>query len=97
MGQKGRWSGQSEAEFNKNYKRVKDIVEKSSGDEEKAMRLATTQANRITDEDKALNRSEAAKEMGYDYIFEIFFKRAFELGKVSKQEYRDYKLSRLGI
>ena len=56
-----------------------------------------TQANRITDEWKALNRSFAAREMGYEEIFEIFFHRAYELGSVSKLEYREYKLDKLGI
>lgn len=28
MGQKGKWNGQSKSEFEKNYKRVEDIVNK---------------------------------------------------------------------
>jgi hypothetical protein len=83
---KGRYNGQSKSEFQKNYKRIKDIVDKSEGDENKAIKLSETQANRITDEWKAINRAMAAKEMGYDYIFEVFFQRAYELGSVSKQE-----------
>ena len=39
----------------------------------------------------------AAKEMGYIEIFEIFFHRAYELGSVSKQEYREYQMEKLGI
>ena len=39
----------------------------------------------------------AAKEMGHEHIFEVFFQRAYELGSVSKQDYRDYQLERLGI
>jgi hypothetical protein len=35
--------------------------------------------------------------MGYEEIFETFFHRAYELGSVSKQEYREYKLEKLGI
>jgi hypothetical protein len=38
-----------------------------------------------------------AKQMGYEEIFETFFQRAYELGSVSKQEYREYKLEKLGI
>lgn len=93
----GKWSGQTKTEFEKNYKRVKDIVDKSSGNDEKAITLAKTQANRITDEWKALNRASAAKDIGQEEIFEVFFQRAYELGSVSKQDYRDYKLERLGI
>lgn len=93
----GIYNGQSKSEFDKNYKRVLDIVNKSDGDEDKAIRLAKTQAHRITDEWKAINRAMAAKEKGHEYIFEVFFQRAYELGSVTKQDYRDYKLSKLGI
>jgi dTDP-4-dehydrorhamnose 3,5-epimerase-like enzyme len=84
----------------------KDIFEKSGGDIDKATSLARTQANRITDEWKAINRAMCAKQTPYlnnkDYeifeaIFEEFFNRAYQLGTVSKQEYREYKLERLGI
>jgi uncharacterized protein YukE len=93
----GRWNGQTKTEFEKNYKRVKDIVDKSAGDEDKAIALSQTQANRITDEFKAINRAMAAKAMNQEHIFEVFFQRAYELGSVSKQEYREYKLEKLGI
>jgi hypothetical protein len=93
----GKWNGQTKAEFEKNYKRVKDIVDKSAGDEDKAIALSKTQANRISDEFKAINRAMAAKSMKEDHIFEVFFQRAYELGSVSKQEYREYKLEKLGI
>jgi uncharacterized protein YukE len=93
----GKWNGQTKAEFEKNYKRIKDIVDKSAGDEDKAITLAKTQANRITDEFKAINRAMAAKSMKEEHIFEVFFQRAYELGSVSKQEYREYKLEKLGI
>lgn len=116
MSVRGKWNGQTKAEFEKNYKRVKDIVEKSSGDVDKAVVLSKTQANRITDEWKAINRAMAAKQNAipkflfagtpnsddenkdvYEAIFETFFQRAYELGSVSKQEYREYKLEKLGI
>ena len=93
----GRWNGQTKTEFEKNYKRVQDIVEKSAGDKDKMISLSKTQAVRITDEWKALNRSFVAKELGHEDIFEVFFQRAYELGTVSKQEYRQYKLEKLGI
>jgi len=93
----GKWNGQTKSEFEKNYKRVKDIVDKSAGDKDKAIALSKTQANRISDEFKAINRAMAAKSMKEDHIFEVFFQRAYELGSVSKQEYREYKLEKLGI
>ena len=88
---------QSFEEFQKNIKRVSDIVEKSDGDVDKMISLARTQANRITNEGKAINRAIAAKKMKQEEIFEVFFQRAYELGSVSKQEYREYKLEKLGI
>ena len=97
MGFKGKWNGQSKAEFDKNYKRVSDIASKSDGDIEKQIKLSKQQTSKITDEYKAINRAMVAKEMGHDDIFEVFFQRAYELGSVSKQDYRDYKLSKLGI
>ena len=93
----GKWKGQSKSEFDKNYKRIGDIIEKANGDTEKEKALSRTQASRITDEFKALNRAMCAKEMGHEEIFEIFFQRAYELGSVSKQEYRQYRLETLGI
>lgn len=93
----GKWNGQTKSEFDKNYKRVNDIVDKSNGDSDKMISLSRTQAGRIHDEFKALNRSMAAKEMGHEEIFEVFFQRAYELGSVSKQEYREYRLEKLGI
>lgn len=92
-----KYNGQTNAEFEKNKLRVSDIWIKSDGDAEKAKSLSTSQANRITDEFKALNRAFAAKQMGYKEIFEVFFHRAYELGSVSKQDYREYKLQKLGI
>jgi hypothetical protein len=100
----GSYNGQSKAEFAKNFKRVKDIISKSEGDVDKAIRLARNQANLIKDEMKALNRANAAQQMEhvenepiYENIFEVFFQRAYELGSVSKQDYRNYKLEKLGI
>jgi hypothetical protein len=93
----GKYNGQTKSEFDKNKIRVSDIWIKSDGDVDKAITLAKTQANRITDEWKALNRAMCAKKMGYEEIFETFFQRAYELGSVSKQEYREYKLEKLGI
>jgi len=61
----GKWNGQSKAEFEKNYKRVKDIVDKSNGDCDKMVSLSRTQAGRIHDEWKALNRAMVAKEKGH--------------------------------
>jgi hypothetical protein len=93
----GKWTGQSKVEFDKNFKRVADIVTKSDGDNDKIVSLSRTQAGRIHDEFKALNRAMAAKQAGYEHIFEVFFQRAYELGSVSKQEYREYRLEKLGI
>lgn len=93
----GKYNGQSKAEFEKNRKRISDIWTKSGGDIDKAISLSKTQATRITDEWKAINRAFAAKEEGYEEIFEVFFQRAYELGSVTKQEYREYKLEKLGL
>ena len=90
-----KFNGQSESEFNKNYKRVEDIVTKSEGDIEKQNQLAQKQANLIQDEMKALNRARAAQELGHENIFEIFFVRAYELGSVPHQDFRDYQLTKL--
>lgn len=111
MAKSGQYNGQNKAEFEKNYKRVNDIVTKSNGDINKAITLSNTQANRITDEWKAINRAMAAKEMSEAFkrnglsnqvdlcenIFEVFFQRAYDLGSVSKQDYREYQLEKLGI
>jgi hypothetical protein len=92
-----KWKGQTKAEFQKNYKRVKDMIDKAPGDKEKQESLAKRQANAITDEHKAINRAMAAKELGQMHIYDIFFHRAYELGSVSTQDFRDYQLEKLGI
>ena len=90
------YTGQSKSEIQKNFKRIEDIMSKSS-DEARQIYLAQTQANKITDEWKSINRAMAAKEMGHEHLFEVFFRRAYELGSVGKQQYREYQLSKLGI
>ena len=94
---KGKWSGQSRAEFNKNFTRIRNIINECGGDKEKEISKAQQQANRITDEYKAINRAMAALEMGHEHLHEVFFTRAYKIGAVSLQDYRDYKLSQLGI
>lgn len=98
----GRYKGQTKLEFEKNFTRVKDIIDKSDGDEDKAIRLAKTQANRITDEHKAINRAMAAKSIKcvgniHQLLHDVFFERAYILGSVTKQDYREYKFEKLGI
>jgi len=88
---------QTKSEFEKNFKRVHDIIDKSNGDVDSQLKLSKIQADRITDEAKAINRALAAKEIGNEDIFEVFFQRAYELGSVSKKDYREYKLEKLGI
>jgi 2-methylisocitrate lyase-like PEP mutase family enzyme len=90
-----RYSGQTRSEFQKNYKRVNDIIEKSAGSKDKETILASTQAKLIKDEHKAINRAMAAKEIGSETIFDVFFRRAYELGSVPTQQYRDYVISKL--
>jgi len=92
-----KYNGQTKSEYLKNYKRVNDMLTKAPGDIEAQIRLAQKQANAITDEWKAINRSMVAKELGQEHIFDVFFRRAYELGSVGKGEYRDYQLSKLGI
>jgi len=97
--------GQSKAEFLKNYTRVKDIISKAYGDNKVEIELARRQAKAITDEHKAINRAMAAKEIGNEGIFEVFFRRAYALGSVTgiaggrieniQKEYRDYVISKL--
>lgn len=91
------YNGQTKSEYQKNYKRVADIIEKSAGDKDKAISLSIQQTAKITDEHKCINRAMAAKDMGHEHVFEVFFQKAYELGSVSKQDYREYKLEKLGL
>ena|ERR1035437_6056366 len=88
-------SGQTKKEYLKNFQRIEDILDKCAGDKEKGLRLAKTQADRITDEHKAINRSRAAIKLKQDWLADPFFERAYELGVVDKMEYREYKLKKL--
>jgi len=76
---------QTRSEIKKNIRRVEDLLEKGEG----AFRSAETQANRITNAEKAYYRGLAAKEMISDKpksadtlkrISDIFIGRAKELG-----------------
>lgn len=87
---------QTGSDLRKNYDRINSIVNKYS-DKEKQIQMAENQANKITTENKAHNRAMAAKELGHDHLFEVFFERAYKLGSVSKQDYRSYRLEKLGI
>lgn len=91
-----KYNGQSKLEYEKNYSRIEDIINKTD-DIQKQITLAKTQAVKILDEYKAINRAFAAKEMGHEHLFEVFFRRAYELGSVGKQEYREYQLQKLGL
>lgn len=102
-----RYKPQSKSEFNKNYIRVESILQRCDFDFDKAKSLANIQANRITNENKCINRAMVAKELSdestnltsliYKEIYNIFFQRAYELGSVSKQDFREYQLEKLGI
>jgi len=96
MKNESKYNGQSKKEYQKNYSRIEDIIEKTD-DTQKQIALAQTQAQKILDEYKAINRAFAAKEMGHEHLFEVFFRRAYQLGSVDKQEYREYQLKKLGI
>ena len=96
MKKQSQYNGQSKREYEKNFSRIEDIVSKTD-DKDKQISLAETQSSRIFDEYKALNRAFAAKEMGHEHLFEVFFRRAYELGSVDKKDYRDYQLQKLGI
>jgi len=89
-------NGQTKSELLKNYQRIKDIINKTD-DFDKQIQLARLQANKITNEYKAINRAFAARELKQEHLFEVFFRRAYELGSVGKQEYRQYQLSKLGV
>jgi hypothetical protein len=84
-------------EYQKNFKRITDIIEKSGADIDKMISLAKTQASKITNEAKAINRAIVAKKMNQEEVFEVFFQRAYELGSITTQEYREYKLDKLGL
>ena len=96
MKTQSKYNGQSRLEYEKNYSRIEDIINKTD-DEQKQICLAQTQASKILDEYKAINRAFAAKEMGHEHLFEVFFRRAYELCSVGKQEYREYQLKKLGL
>ena len=96
MKTQSKYNGQSRLEYEKNYSRIEDIINKTD-DEQKQICLAQTQSSKILDEYKAINRAFAAKEMGHEHLFEVFFRRAYELGSVGKQEYREYQLQKLGL
>ena len=95
-----RVENQTRAEYEKNFKRVKDIISKSTDDkgnidEEKACKLAKTQCKLIKNDVKALNRARAAKDLGYEFIYEVFYGRAYELGSVEKVDYRKWAIDKL--
>lgn len=63
----------------KDEMRINDIIRKSGGDDEKAIKLAQTMASRITDRYKALRRSKAASAAGRSDLANVFSTRMKEL------------------
>jgi hypothetical protein len=86
---------QSRAEFQKNEKRIKDLVAKCGGDKQKEINKAFEMAIKITTPEKAYNRGHVAREMGYEHIFEVFYNRAYELGSVTTAEHRDHQIEKI--
>jgi len=82
-------------EYDKNYMRVHDIMHKADGDIEKAKKLAQTQADRISVDNKAISRYRVAKHEGFDEIAEVFMHRAYHLGQVDTQTYREWQIDNL--
>ena len=72
--------------------RISDIVrkgteiadKKGTKPEDEMIKLAKTQANRITNIEKAYNRGKAAEEEKYDDIAKVFFDREKELENVNE-------------
>jgi len=87
--------GQYPREFEKNFRRINEIIEKAKGDKDKEISLAKIYASKITDQYKAINRAKAARKLGHEHLFEVYFRRAYEIGAVSTQDYRDYVLEKL--
>lgn len=86
---------QSKKEFEKNEKRIKDIIAKCGGDKEKEINKAKTMANSINTPEKAYNRGYVAKQLGYEHIFEVFYNRAYELGSVTIADHRDHMIDQI--
>lgn len=86
---------QSKAEFQKNEKRIKDLVAKCGGDKQKEINKAFEMAVKITTPEKAYNRGHVARELGYEHIFNVFYERAYELGSVSTAEHRDHQIDKI--
>lgn len=82
-------------EYDKNYMRVHDIMRKSDGDIEKAKKLAQLQADKISIDNKAISRYRVAKHEGFEEIAEIFMHRAYALGQVDTQTYREWQIDNL--
>ena len=95
---------QTVAEYNKNYKRIKDLVQKCTVngqlDIDKAVKKATSDSKRIEAEWKAINRGKIAIELGYEEVGECFLQRAHEISDKNntvdgKKVFREYKLEAL--
>lgn len=86
---------QSKAETAKNAVRIESIIKRAKGDKEKEKLYAQVMADRITEPEKAYNRGFVAKEMGYEHIFEIFHRKAYDVGSVTVAEHRSHLLKKL--
>jgi hypothetical protein len=67
----------------KDTKRIQDIITKGNGRRTtKALSLANTQANRITDLTKAIRRGNAATDLNAPELAQIFYKRASRISDI---------------
>jgi hypothetical protein len=80
------------ADFDKHFKRVKDIIEKSNGDMDKALRLTQLMADKIESSDKAYGRYLVAMELGHEKIADIFLEKYKYL---TQSESRKERLAKL--
>ncbi len=80
-------------EYEKNLRRVKNIVLRSKGNTQKMIMLAQVQTARITNETKALYRGKVAESENHHEIAEVFYRKAHELGSMSTGEFTKYKIN----
>lgn len=92
-------NNQSDGEYQKNYKRINDLIYACTKagvlDIDAAIKKATRDALKIKTEWKAINRGKIAIKLGYADIGECFLARAHELGTDGAVEFRDYKFKQM--
>jgi hypothetical protein len=84
-------------ELDKHQRRIKGIIERAKGDEDKEIQYARAMCKSILTFDKALERGLIAREMGKIKLYQLFIERAHQLNPQNEEVKFEYKKVKISV